>query len=102
MEYVDLIRMLAAFAFVLSLMWILSLIMKRVGYGKLMPLRAEDRRLSVVEYLPLDSKNRLILVKCDSKEHLLVVNAEGTTVVETGMKAKTHLKAVKSKKKDAA
>lgn len=86
MDPVQLLRFVVAFVFVMSLMWLLSLLMKRIGYGKLMMMQKEDRRLKTVEYLPLDSKNRLILVQRDNVEHLLLVGAEQTQVVETGIK----------------
>ena len=104
MDSVQIVRFCVALIFVLSLMWLLSLLMKRLGYGKFMPMKNEDRRLEMIEYLPLDTKNRLVLVRHDDVEHLLLVNAEGSTVVETGNKIKkTAPKANKpSKKKKAA
>ena len=81
------LRFIAAFAFVISLMWILSFVMKRLGYGK-MPLKRADRRLEVLEYLPLDNKNRMVLVRRDDREHLLVVSADHAVTVEQGIKAK--------------
>ena len=102
MESVEIVRSIVAFIFVLSLMWALSLLMKRLGYGKFMPMKSEDRRLEMLEYLPLDTKNRLVLVRRDDVEHLLLVNAEGSTVVETGNKAKARPKPKNKSSKKAA
>ena len=99
MEASQALRFIAAFIFVISLMWILSFIMKKVGYGKLMPMNKADRRLSVVEYLPLDTKNRMVLVRRDNTEHLLLVSADHSEIIESGIKAKPKPKTPKTSKK---
>ena len=86
MDSINILRFFFAFAFVLSLMWLLSIAMKRYGYGKLMTMQKDKRRLKLVEYLPLDSRNRLVLVSQDDKEHLLLVNAEHSQVIKTDIK----------------
>jgi flagellar protein FliO/FliZ len=43
------------------------------------------RRLSVVEYAMLDGKSRLVLVRRDTTEHLLVLSPTGAVVVEAGI-----------------
>lgn len=45
------------------------------------------RRLSVIEYAMLDGKSRLVLVRRDDAEHLLVLGPSGATVVETGIRS---------------
>ncbi|MBV8536095.1 MAG: flagellar biosynthetic protein FliO, partial [Alphaproteobacteria bacterium] len=43
--------------------------------------------LSVVESALLDGKSRLVLVRRDATEHLLVLGPAGAVVVETGIPA---------------
>ncbi len=86
MDSTQLLKLVAAFTFVMALMWLLSLLMKRLGYGAVMTGRKEDRRLKLVEYLPLDTRNRLVLVSRDGVEHLLLVNAEHSAIVEQNIK----------------
>ena len=43
------------------------------------------RRLSVVESAMLDGKSRLVLVRRDTTEHLLVLGPAGALVVEAGI-----------------
>lgn len=86
MDSYHIIKLLAAFAFVMALMWLLSIAMKRLGYGQSMITKREDRRLKMVEYLPLDTRNRLVLVARDGVEHLLLVNAEHSVIVEHNIK----------------
>lgn len=45
------------------------------------------RRLSVVEYAMLDGKSRLVLVRRDNTEHLLVLGPASAVVVESGIPA---------------
>lgn len=40
------------------------------------------RRLKIVEALPLDSRRRLAIVRCDDREHLIVLNASSVSVIE--------------------
>ena len=81
------LKALAAFAFVLSLMYLLSLALRRFGLPGQGMMPGARRRLKVVEYLPLDAKRRLVLIRRDQKEHLLVLGANGETVVETNIPA---------------
>jgi flagellar protein FliO/FliZ len=76
----------SALAFVMGLMYLLALGLKRLGLAA-PALPGVKRRLRVVESLPLDARRRLVLVRRDQKEHLLVLGPEGETVVETGIPA---------------
>lgn len=74
--------------FVLALLFVLGLILggawlaRRAGLGSaLKPGR--KRRLALVEALPVDGKRRLVLVRRDGKEHLLLVGG-GTDVIVEG------------------
>jgi flagellar protein FliO/FliZ len=46
---------------------------------------AGRRRLAVVEQTMLDGKSRLVLVRRDNTEHLLVLGPSGAVVVESGI-----------------
>jgi flagellar protein FliO/FliZ len=41
-----------------------------------------SRRLSVVEVTPIDVRRKLVLVRCDDTEHLLLIGQQGDLVVE--------------------
>jgi flagellar protein FliO/FliZ len=51
----------------------------RAGNGK--------RRVEIVEIAPIDSKRRLLLVRRDRTEHLLLLGTTGDLVIETGIDA---------------
>ena len=74
------VRFVAAFAFVIGLIALLAYAAKRwrgVGAGR------GGRRLQVVEALGLDAKRRLVLVRADGREHLLLVGGESDLLLET-------------------
>lgn len=80
--------------FVASLVLVLGLIMaalwaiRRFGPGGLVPLRTGSRRrLALVEMLPLDAKRRLVLIRRDDREHLVLLGTDGDVVVERDIAA---------------
>ena len=50
--------------------------------------RNSKRRLEMIEQLPLDHKSRLVLVKRDDQEHLLMLGQTSDLVIETNIIAK--------------
>ncbi len=84
------VKFVAVFIFVISLMLFLSHIVKRSGIAGPMLARPSKRRLKIVEFLPVDHKRRLVLVRCDDREHLLLLGQESETVIETGLPPQEH------------
>ena len=75
-----------ALAAVLALIGVLALAARRLGFApRVTPLRGR-RRLAIVEVMALDAKHRLVLVRRDATEHLLLLGATQDAVVETGIK----------------
>lgn len=75
--------------FVVALILGLALIVKRFvmpNSGKT-PLfrKSSKRRLAISEIMALDHKTRLILIRCDNVEHLILQSANRETVIETGI-----------------
>lgn len=69
------LRFVAAFALVIGLIALMSYLAKRwrgfnAGAGK------SGRRLEVVEALGLDAKRRLVIVRADGDEHVLLLGGE--------------------------
>jgi flagellar protein FliO/FliZ len=80
-------RFVAALAFVLLLIGAVAWAARRyLNTGTIGT--ATKRRLGVVESTMLDGKSRLVLVRRDDKEHLLVIGPASTTVVESGIPAR--------------
>ena len=88
MDTVNYVKFILALVFVLGLIGILTLIVRRfgLGVGQTPFKRAHEKRLKLVEVMPIDGKRRLILFKRDNVEHLVILGATGETVVETNIK----------------
>ncbi len=88
MEFESYLRFVATLVFVIALIGLLAFLMRRYSVGGRMMRNARGRRrLSIVEVSPIDGKRRLVLIRRDDKEHLLVVGATGELVVESGIPA---------------
>ena len=84
MDTVDPIRFALAFVFVLGLIGLLALGLKRYGRSqKIFGAQGEGGRLAIIETRYLDAKRRLVLVKRDDAEHLLLLSDKGEMVIET-------------------
>lgn len=86
MDSAQLLRFAAALAFVLSLMGLLALVMRRINNGgTVMPM--SRRRLKLVETLPIDPRRKLAIIRCDDREHLVILGTNTETVIESGFKS---------------
>lgn len=96
----DYIRFASALILVLALMGLLALIVRKLnnGGGNLI---APHKRLSIIEQRMIDTKHKMVLVRRDDTEHLVILSQNGNTVIETGIKAPaTAAPANKRNKKD--
>jgi flagellar protein FliO/FliZ len=79
------IRFILALAGVLALIGVAAFILKRVGWGNMTGLKSGQKRLAVTAALPLDGRRRLVLVRRDDVEHLILVGGPADLVIETGI-----------------
>jgi flagellar protein FliO/FliZ len=86
MEILDLLRMVAALAVVLGLAVFGVWALRRWG-GKLIAIAASPqlRRLAISEQLAIDPRRRLLLIRRDDVEHLILLTGEGASVIENGI-----------------
>jgi len=89
MSLLDYIRFFLALGFVLGLIGLCAWLVRRYGVERLgLAMNVgKNPRLRVVETRVLDGRRRLILVRRDEVEHLLVIGGESDMVVETGIPA---------------
>ncbi len=87
MELDGYFRFLLALFFVIGLIGVLALIARRAGLG--FPARTTKtgnaRRIEVIEVAPVDGRRRLVLVRRDNVEHLLLLSPTSELVVEAGI-----------------
>lgn len=81
------LRFVVALVFVLALIGVVAWIGRRMGFlGHVTMRRANTGRLGVVEAVAIDAKRRLVLVRRDGVEHLVLLGPSTELVVETGIK----------------
>lgn len=80
----QMLRFLAALILVVGMMLGLSAILRRAQGGSL-TRAGQKRRLRIVEMTALDHRRRLVLIRRDDREHLVILGPAGETVVETGI-----------------
>ncbi len=86
METNEILRFISALLFVVSLMGGLWLILKKLGInGGFTLQQGKKRRLHIVEMLPLDVKHKAVLLRCDDKDHLVILGPNGETVVHQSL-----------------
>lgn len=93
------LRFVLALLFVLGLIGLMAAAARRWGLGGLphVPVkRGQAKRLGLIEVAALDAKRRLVLVRRDDVEHLLLLGPTSETVVETGIRAPSSFAALVS------
>lgn len=87
MDSPSLIRFVIASLTVLALLgglaWALKYMASR---GWCASPRLQNKRLKVVESLALDTRRRLVVVKCDDAEHLLLLSPQNDSVVAANIR----------------
>lgn len=80
------LRFALALGLVIAIIVALAWMARRYGFGGIAVKPAgKRRRLGVVEVLTLDPRRRLVIVRRDNVEHLLLLGGTQETVVETGI-----------------
>ena len=85
MDMAAYLRFVAALIVVLGLIVAAGWLLRRYGLAmgrSWAGAKGTGRRLTVVESLGLDTKRRLVLVRRDDREHLLLLSPTGDRVVE--------------------
>ena len=92
----SIILAVAAFLFVIALVALAAWAFKAfvMGGGRSGGsgfLRQRDRRLGVVETASVDGRRKLMLVRRDDVEHLIMTGGPVDVVIETGIQGRRHL-----------
>ncbi len=93
MDTVDPVRFIFASFFVLGLLGLFAVCLKYYGkksFGqKFFTMSQGVGRLTIIETQYVDSKSKLVLLKRDDVEHLLLVGDGKATIIESGIKSGT-------------
>lgn len=80
---IDFSRFFLSLAFVVALIWLTAYVVKRSGLDKrLRGATGGHGRLAVVDTLYLDPKRKLLLVRADAKEYVLLIAGDTATVID--------------------
>ena len=86
--FADYLQFAFALVFVLALIALVAVIARRLGFGYRLPARGRrTRRLAVVEAIPLDARRRLVLVRRDAVEYLVLLGVNADLLLDGGMPA---------------
>ena len=81
-------RFAAALIFVLALLGALAFAARAFGFLANAQRRPGERRLSIIETLLIDARRRLILVRRDDREYLILVSPTGETIIDGDIEVK--------------
>lgn len=87
MEITEVFRFVAALMFIIGLIGLCAYAARRLGLanGGWHPTAA-PKRLAIVEVKPIDARHRLLLIRRDGKEHLILMG-EQNLLIEGGIDA---------------
>jgi flagellar protein FliO/FliZ len=88
MEFDVYLRFMLVLVLVLALIGALAWAARRFGFGgQLIPNTGKSPRLSVVEVRALDSRRKLVLLRRDGREHLVLLGPSQDLLLESGIQA---------------
>lgn len=87
MDFSDIFRFVAALAFILGLIGVCAIVARRFGLAPGASAPGGQRRLGIVEVKAIDAKHRLLLIRRDGKEHLILTGGETPLLIEGGIDA---------------
>jgi flagellar protein FliO/FliZ len=86
MSAVDYSQFVLSLLFVLGLIGAVAFVARRFGLAQTTRPAGGRRRLSVIESLALDGKRRLLLVRRDDVEHLVILGPATEAVLERNIR----------------
>jgi len=76
------VKFFVAFAVVLALIGVTAWLVRRFGANRLGSSRGRQPRLAVIDAAPVDGRRRLVLIRRDNIEHLLMIGGPTDVVIE--------------------
>ena len=83
--YVELLRMIIALVFVLSLIFGILVVIKKYGKNwgwNFNSFAGSTRRLEIKESLPVGPKQRIMIIRRDDIEHVIAIDSDKISVLE--------------------
>ena len=83
MDTIDPLRFVLASVFVLGLLWVFAISLKKFGQKALSTKLGGEGRISVIETRYIDAKNKILLIRKDEKEFLLLISEGKASVLDS-------------------
>lgn len=84
MEYVDLPRYFSSLGLVIALILGVAYLAKRLNLSRFLATGMRSpTRLDVVERLFIDAKHRILIIRCDTREHVVLFGAGYCQLLES-------------------
>ena len=85
-DSVSYLKFFFALLFVLGLIGGCALLAKKFGMGNRGPTRrGKGTRLSIIESMQIDNKRRVVLIRCDKKDYMLLLGGATELVIENNL-----------------
>lgn len=91
MEMMDYLRFGLALLFVLGLIAGCSWLANRMGLAPRVSTGPAAKRLSVTEIQRIDARRRLMLIRRDNVEHLILLNGDQDLLIESGIECSPRI-----------
>lgn len=88
MDAFDLSRMFFGLLAVLAMIGLCALLARKAGLAAGGASLGARRRLQLVETIALDARRRAAILRCDGREHLILLGPSGETLVEANLPAR--------------
>ncbi|HIP79987.1 MAG TPA: hypothetical protein EYH07_16190 [Kiloniellaceae bacterium] len=90
MDLAEYVRFFLALGFVLVLIAGLAALVRRSGLGERLAVTKSNgpRRLDLVEVRPIDAKRKLVLIRRDDREHLVLLGHGSDLLIESAIPAR--------------
>jgi len=89
METTNYLQFAAALIFVLGLIGAIALLVRTVGGLQFVQRKPGDRRLGMTESLLVDARRRLVLIRRDDKEYLVLLSPHGDVILDEKLEVKS-------------
>ena len=84
MDDLDYFRFLLALLLVVGLIGLFAFFLKRLGLGSVRaPTLGKRRRLSIQEVATIDARHKLVLVRRDDQDHLILLGSTTDLLIES-------------------
>ena len=85
MTLIDIARIAFSLLAVLGLIGALAYMARRFGMVSLIKQNKGRARLQMVDSIGLDAKRKLVIMRCDDREHLVIFGPQGETLIESNI-----------------